>query len=103
MVSLSQRASLSSVSHTHVFFRLAARHRVHEGMLSGLSPLFNDIDKYYREINVSLYAEEECLRKIRSSFRVTVDDKRRWEYIRDACREASDVLTSEVSSTVFPE
>ncbi|KAH9954583.1 hypothetical protein BC827DRAFT_955785 [Russula dissimulans] len=64
-------------------------------MLSELSPLFKDIDTYYSEINVSLYAEEECLKKIRRSFRVTPDDKRRWEYIRNACREASDLLTSE--------
>jgi len=66
-----------------------------------LRPLFNDIDTYYREINVSLYAEEESLKKIRRSFRVTPDDKRRWEYIRNACREASDLLTSDVSSNRF--
>ncbi|KAH9952709.1 hypothetical protein BC827DRAFT_1252856 [Russula dissimulans] len=72
-----------------------ARHHVHDGMLSELSPPFKDIDTYYSEINVSLYVEEECLEKIRRSFRVTPDDKRRWEYIRNACREASDLLTSE--------
>ncbi|KAI9508974.1 hypothetical protein F5148DRAFT_1191191 [Russula earlei] len=64
-------------------------------MLSELRPLFNTIDKYYNEVNVSLRMEEECLKKIRRSLRVTPDDKRRWEYIHDACKEASALLTSE--------
>ncbi|KAH9976528.1 hypothetical protein BJV74DRAFT_861953 [Russula compacta] len=72
-----------------------AKGHVHEGYLSRMKPLFDKIDKYYREVNVSLRVEEECLKKIRSSFRVTPDDKFRWEYIRDACKEASALLISE--------
>jgi hypothetical protein len=68
-------------------------------MLSGLKPLFEKIDKHYKEVNVSLFVEEERLKKIRSSFRVTPDDRRRWEHIRDACIEASNLLTTEVSTT----
>ena len=79
----------------------SARGRIHNGMLSssGVKPLFDKIDEYYNEVNVSLHVEEEYLRKIRSSLRVTPDDKRRWELIRDACNEASDLLTTGVSAT----
>lgn len=79
----------------------SARGRVHGGMLSSVKPLFDKIDKYYNEVNVSLRVEEECLWKIRSSLRVTSDDKRRWEHIRDACNEAFNLLTTGVSTT-FP-
>ncbi len=75
-----------------------ARGRVHDGMLSGLKPPFDQIDKYYYEVNVSLYVEEKSLKKIRSSFRVTSDDRRRWEHIRDACGEASNLLAAEVGA-----
>jgi hypothetical protein len=78
---------------------LTARGRVHGGMLTGVKPLFDKIDKYYNEVNVSLRVEQECLQKIRSSLRVTLDDKRRWEHIRDACREASKLLTNDVRTT----
>jgi hypothetical protein len=74
-----------------------SRGRIHTGMLSGVKPLFDKIDKYYSEVNVSLHVEEECLRKIRSSLRVTSDDRRRWEHIRDACNEAYNLLTTGVS------
>ncbi|KAF8490158.1 hypothetical protein F5888DRAFT_1742622 [Russula emetica] len=63
-------------------------------MLSSVKPLFDKIDKYYNEVNVSLRVEEECLRKIHSSLRVTSDDRRRWEHIRDACNETFDLLTT---------
>jgi hypothetical protein len=76
-----------------------ARRRAHSGMLSSVKPLFDKIDKYYNEVNVSLRVEEECLWKIRSSLRVTSDDKRRWEHIRDACNEAFNLLTTGVSAT----
>jgi hypothetical protein len=78
---------------------LTARGRIHDGMLSGLKPLFDKIDKYYKEVNVSLLVEEECLRRIRSSLRVGPDDRRRWEHIRDACMEASNLFTTEVRFT----
>jgi hypothetical protein len=68
-------------------------------MLSGVRPLFDKIDKYYNEVNVSLRVEEDCLKKIRSSLRVTPEDKRRWERIRDACMEASNLLTTGVCTT----
>ncbi|KAH9953412.1 hypothetical protein BC827DRAFT_1248663 [Russula dissimulans] len=64
-------------------------------MLSKLRPLFKDIQTYYEKIRVSLYAEKERLEKINRSRRVTPDDRCRWEYIRDACKEAYDLLTSE--------
>jgi hypothetical protein len=76
-----------------------ARGRVDTGMLSGVKPLFDKIDKYYNEVNVSLRVEEECLWKIRSSLRVTPDDKRRWEHIRDACNETFHLLSTGVSAT----
>ena len=66
-------------------------------MFSDLRPLFDQIDGYYREVNVSLLAEERHLKAIRRSLRVTPDDRLRWEHIRDACREASGLLTSEDS------
>ena len=66
---------------------------MHEGMLSDLKPLFNQIDGYYKEVNVSLLAEEDRLKAIRRSLRVTPDDRLRWEHIRDACIEASGFLT----------
>jgi hypothetical protein len=69
-------------------------------MLSGLKPLFGKIETYYRETNVALLKEEERLKEIYNSLRVTPDDKLRWENIRDACMEASTVLTSEVGSTL---
>ncbi|KAH9954572.1 hypothetical protein BC827DRAFT_954965 [Russula dissimulans] len=75
-----------------------ARHQVHDGMLSKLRPLFKDIRRYYNEINVSLYTEEECLKKIRRSFRFTPDDRHRWEYIRDECRKASYLFTGAISN-----
>jgi hypothetical protein len=78
-----------------------ARGRIDTGMLSRVKPLFDDIEKYYSEVNVSLRVEEECLRKIRSSLRVTSNDRRRWEHIRDACNEAFHLLTTGVS-TAFP-
>lgn len=78
---------------------MTAKGRIHDGLLSGVKPLFDKIDKYYNEVNVALRVEEECLKKIRSSLRVTPEDKRRWEYIRDACMEASNLLTTGVSTT----
>jgi hypothetical protein len=75
--------------------------RVHTRMLSSVKPLFDKIDKYYNEVNVSLHVEEDCLRKILSSLHVTSDDRRRWENIRDACNEAVNLLTAGVSAT-FP-
>ena len=78
----------------------SARGRIHTGMLSGVKPLFDKIDKYYSEVNVSLRVEEECLRKIRSSLRVTPDDRSRWEHIRDACNEAFNLLATGVSATL---
>ena len=77
---------------------------IHIGMLSSLKPLFDKnhkIDKYYNEVNVSLRVEEEYLGKIRSSLRVTSDDRRRWEHIRDACNESFHLLSTGVSTT-FP-
>jgi len=76
-----------------------AKGHVHTGMLSSVKPLFEKINKYYSEVNVSLLVEEECLRKIRSSLRVTSDDRRRWEHIRDACNVAFNLLTTGVSVT----
>ena len=76
-----------------------AKGKAHAGMLSSVKPLFEKIDKYYNEVNVSLYVEEECLQRIRSSLRVTSDDRRRWEHIRDACKEASNLLATGVSAT----
>jgi hypothetical protein len=78
-----------------------ARGRFHTGMLSGVKPLFDKIDKYYNEVNVSLRVEEDCLRKIRRSLRVTADDRRRWEHIRDACNETFNLLAAGVSAK-FP-
>lgn len=78
-----------------------AKGRIHTGMLSDVKPLFDKIDKYYNEVNVSLRVEEECLRRILSSLRVTSDDRRRWEHIRDACGEAFNLLTTGVGAT-FP-
>jgi hypothetical protein len=72
-------------------------------MLSGLKPLFDKIDKYYNEVNVSLRVEQECLQKISSSLRVTPDDRIRWEHIRDACQEAYDLLKTEVGSRCLLE
>jgi hypothetical protein len=68
-------------------------------MLSGLKPLFEKIEKYYNEVNVALSLEEDRLVEISNSLRVTPDDKLRWENIRDACKQASTLLTSEVGST----
>lgn len=65
-------------------------------MLSDLKPLFDEIDKNYKEVDASLYVEEGRLKKIRSSLRVTPDDKHRWELIRNACMHASSQLTAEV-------
>ena len=64
-------------------------------MFSDLEPLFDQIDGYYKEVNVSLLAEERHLKVIRRSLRVTPDDRLRWEHIRDACREASRLLATE--------
>jgi hypothetical protein len=64
-------------------------------MFSDLKPLFDQIDGYYKEVNVSLLAEERHLKVIRRSLRVTPDDRLRWEHIRDACREASRLLATE--------
>lgn len=95
-----QRASIEySTRFTYPPLLLTARGHVHDGMLSGLKPLFDRIDKHYNEVNVSLYVEEECLKKIRRSLRVTPDDKRRWELIRNACIHASNQLTAEVGTT----
>jgi hypothetical protein len=77
-----------------------AKSRVHTTMLSRVKPLLDKIDRYYNEVNVSLHVEEECLQKILSSLRVTSDDRRRWEHIRDACNEAVNLLTTEVSVTL---
>lgn len=68
-------------------------------MFSELRPHFEKIERYYYEINVSLRVEEECLRKISSSLRVTPGDRLRWENIRDACGAASTLLTPGVGST----
>jgi hypothetical protein len=68
-------------------------------MLSDLRPLFDRIDRYFNEVTVSLRVEEECLNGIRNSLNVTPDDRRRWEHIRDACKEASNLLISEVTPT----
>jgi hypothetical protein len=78
------------------------RGRAHAGMLSSVKPLFDKIDKYHSEVNVSLRGEVECLSNIRSSLHVTSDDKRRWEHIRDACNEAFNLLRTGVSAT-FPQ
>ena len=67
-------------------------------MLLDLKPLFGNIETYYHEINVALLKEKERLKEIYNSLRVTPDDKLRWENIRDACMEASTLLTSEVGS-----
>lgn len=72
-------------------------------MLSGPKPLFDKIDKYYNEVNLSLQAEQDCLQKIRSSLRVTPDDRIRWEHIRDACQEACNLLQTEVGTTCLLE
>lgn len=77
-----------------------AKSRVHTTMLSRVKPLLDKIDRYYNEVNVSLHVEEECLQRILSSLRVTSDDRRRWEHIRDACNEAVNLLTTEVSVTL---
>ena len=77
-------------------FSFTARGHAHEGMYSDLRPLFDQIDKYYEEINVSLRAEEHYLKTIRKTLRVTPDDKLRWEHIRDACQDACRLLTTEV-------
>lgn len=69
-------------------------------MLSGLNPLFDKIDKNYKEVHVSLRVEEDSLKKIRGSSRVTPDDKRRWELIREACMHASNLLTTEVGTAL---
>jgi hypothetical protein len=79
--------------------RFSARGHTYDGMLSKLGPLFEDIETYYDEINVALLREEERLREIYRSLRVTPGDKLRWQNIRDACREASTLLTAEVGST----
>ncbi len=76
-----------------------ARGHAHEGMFSDLKPLFDQIDEYYKEVNVSLLAEERRLKAIRRSLRVTPDDRLRWEHIRDACREASRLLAAEDNHT----
>ena len=49
---------------------------------------------------MALLKEEERLWEIYNSLRVTPDDKLRWQNIRDACMEASILLTSEVGSTL---
>ncbi|KAH9058079.1 hypothetical protein EDB87DRAFT_1685725 [Lactarius vividus] len=77
-----------------------AKGHAHEGMFSDLEPLFDQIDDYYKEVNVSLLAEERRLKAIRRSLRVTPDDRLRWEHIRDACREASRLLAVEESDTI---
>jgi hypothetical protein len=66
---------------------------------SDLRTLFDQIEEYYWEVNVSLLTEERRLKDIRRSLRVTPDDRLRWEHIRDACREASRLLTTEDSHT----
>ena len=71
-------------------------------MFSELRPHFEKIERYYHEINVSLRVEEECLRKISSSLRVTPGDKLRWENIRDACWAASTLLTPGVGPISAP-
>ena len=71
-------------------------------MFSELRPHFEKIERYYYEINVSLRVEEESLRKIYSSLRVTPGDRLRWENIRDACGAASKLLTPGVGSTSPP-
>ncbi|KAH9049770.1 hypothetical protein EDB83DRAFT_1386545 [Lactarius deliciosus] len=76
-----------------------AKGHTHEGMFSDLKPLFDQIDEYYKEVNVSLLAEERRLNAIRRSLRVTPDDRLRWEHIRDACREASRLLAVDESHT----
>ncbi|KAI0260352.1 hypothetical protein BC834DRAFT_900905 [Gloeopeniophorella convolvens] len=76
-------------------FAMVTRGRMYEGMYTGLKPLFDDIDKYYGNVNVSLRAEQHRLKNIRSSLHVTPDDKLRWEHIRDACQEASSLLVAE--------
>ena len=82
--------------------RLIAKGGFYDGMFSKLRPHFDRIERYYYEINVSLRVEEECLRRISSSLRVTPGDKLRWENIRDACGAASTILTPEVGSTCAP-
>ncbi|KAI0294065.1 hypothetical protein B0F90DRAFT_1342791 [Multifurca ochricompacta] len=79
-----------------------ARGHAHEGMFSHLRPLFDQIDKYYGEVNVSLLAEAQCLERISRSLHVTPDDKLRWEHIRDACREASTLFMAPQSSPSIP-
>jgi hypothetical protein len=79
--------------------RRNAKGSIHDGILSGLKPSLDRIDKYYHEVDVSLHTEEKCLKKIHSSLCVTSDDKRRWEHIRDACKEAFNLLTTRVSAT----
>jgi hypothetical protein len=69
---------------------------------SGLQPQFEKIERYYREIYVALRDEEQCLRRIYRSLHVTAGDRLRWENIRDACREASTLLTPEVDPTYAP-
>ncbi|KAH9971845.1 hypothetical protein BGW80DRAFT_1318753 [Lactifluus volemus] len=64
-------------------------------MYSDLRPLFDQIDKYYEEVNVSLRAEEHYLKTIRKTLRVTPDDKLRWEHIRDACQDACRLLAAQ--------
>jgi hypothetical protein len=71
-----------------LIFSFTARGHAHEGMYSDLRPLFDQIDKYYEEVNVSLRAEEHYLKTIRKTLRVTPDDKLRWGHIRDACQDA---------------
>jgi hypothetical protein len=66
-------------------------------MYSDLRPLFDQIDKYYEEVNVSLRAEEHYLKTIRKTLRVTPDDKLRWQHIRNACQDACRLLAAEVN------
>ena len=92
-------SSSLTVTHRWLVRQSTARGHTYEGMLSGQRPLFESIETYYHEINVALLKEEERLKEIKSSLRVTPDDKLRWQNIRDACMEASTLLTSEVGST----
>lgn len=94
-VKVSKKPSDPACFVTYLFLFTAKGH-AHEGMYSDLKPLFDQIDAYYEEVNVSLRAEEHRLKTIRSSLRVTPDDRLRWEYIRNACHEASRLLASQV-------
>jgi hypothetical protein len=65
-------------------------------MYSDLKLLFDQIDRRYEDVNLSLREEEHRLKAIRKTLRVTPDDKLRWEHISHACQEASRLLVAEV-------